>query len=71
MKKIFVTVKEFRENGGELKEGRKIFMDNIGNKAAGLFMYNHKELRDVIVVDGFNLPTSHVYVQIDCTPHYV
>lgn len=74
MKKIFVTVAEFLENGGELTDGRKIYDSRKT-------FYNGTYLR----TDGDSLIlnrdwytnaretkelTEFCYIEIDCTPIY-
>lgn len=76
MKKIFVTVAEFLENGGELKVGRLIFGEDLSSRKLVPF----GELLDVTNDDfviyknnaGHNDEDGdeYLYVQIDCTPHY-
>lgn len=78
MKKIFVTVAEFLENGGKLEHERPLYRanefgygyDNIGyfddtvntNKATTIWISNGE-------FNGSG-PTHLYFVQIDCTPIY-
>lgn len=66
MKKIFVTVAEFLENGGKLysENGgmRKVFHED------GMHVrFGDKDLYRQVVEAN----TNDYYVQIECTPHYV
>lgn len=64
MKKIFVTVAEFLENGGEIKENRKLYyFDSIENR------YNQQF---IAACDNpkFDDNRHHIYVQIECEPLY-
>ncbi len=72
MKKIFVTVAEFEENGGILKDGRDIYNGGL----VAQYQFNHEKEDDykIFVSNGINSGTvgrDNAYVQINCTPHYI
>lgn len=71
MKKIFVTVAEFLENGGELKLGRSIY--GVNNYQVGEYDGKSDE-EDMIrirqVNRSFPVFSNMYYVKIPCTPHY-
>lgn len=68
MKKIFVTVTEFLENGGELNNGRAIYGESGGyfGEFRGFNSFN------VPIIGIARRPTSihHIYVEIECSPIY-
>lgn len=71
MKKIFVTVAEFRRGGGSLVKGREIYFSD--QSEAGLFE-NVLDRTNIIVRDfgvSFEMNEISAFVQIPCTPHYV
>lgn len=73
MKKIYVTVAEFLENGGELTFGRMIF--NAERQWVGTFIpHTDRRVKRKIYInthDGVVQRSIHDrYVQIDCNPIY-
>ena len=70
MKKIYVTVAEFRRGGGSLSKGRELYYHD-GDEAG---IYQSVKDYDTLNVKDFGIDfimTEHqAYVQIDCTPIY-
>lgn len=64
MKKIFVTIAEFLENGGKIEEGRKLYEENDFGK----FDYQFSIPDNYILSD---IAKTWYHVEIHCTPHYV
>lgn len=71
MKKIFVTVTEFRRGGGLLKKGREIF-DDIGEEE-GIYETTYGTEKIICYCGGIatELHQEDAYVRINCTPHYI
>lgn len=61
MKTILVTVKEFLENGGELKNGRWTYMEN------GIKYQEYDGVKTSYIKTDI---ADKVYIQIEATPHY-
>ena len=75
MKTIFVTVAEFLENNGYLKEGREVFrLDRSYNYSHYGEVQSFTE--SIVVVDHFEFDefkyedTTDIYVRIECIPVY-
>lgn len=70
MKKIFVSVKEFLDNGGELEVGRPIYWDNRtfkdGDFVGWHSLGNGKEYIDL--GRDFPIPLETARVEIECSP---
>lgn len=70
MKKILVTVREFRQGGGYLIKGRELFFYD-GDEAG---LYESTNSYDSVNADfmGCNISylSTGIYVQIQCTPIY-
>lgn len=76
MKKIFVTVAEFLDNGGILRHGRDIYAHQVGYAKIGTFEMIGDDLdlfyyKSNITGESTHRETKNRYVEIDCTPHYV
>lgn len=61
MKKIFVTVQEFLDNGGKIQPARPIYNKSGIRFSCDEWFWNHY----------ITAMPKNTYVQIDCTPHYV
>lgn len=74
MKKVFVTVAEFLENGGQLAEGRDVYVMIRGeirfDGKIKLYHDGNWHYDDQVNTEYSELAYDD-YVQIDCTPHYV
>jgi len=68
MKKIFVTVAEFLENGGKLEIGRAIYHP----QGSYIGMMSEQWItKPMIVIDCDDYSNDNVSVKIDCQPIYV
>lgn len=76
MKKIFVTVAEFLENGGKILKGRELFAEGLfSKKIQPIGKYLFKDSDGYVTFEKPNSDKSedgleYLYVQIDCTPIY-
>lgn len=76
MKTIYVTIAEFLENGGELKDGREIF-NTIKGGLTGSYEFNSEFENEyniwVISSNGRQgtVGCDSYYVAIECTPIYI
>lgn len=76
MKKIFITVAEFLENGGELEQNREIYVKHrngeirIEGKVStyydGSYFYDDEAHSEYLELDN----PHEFFVEIDCTPIY-
>lgn len=65
-KKIYVTVAEFLENGGELKVGRKLYEPSIECFGDFIYCFSIPD-RDYRISD---MGKYNYHVEIDCNPIY-
>lgn len=68
MKKIFVTVAKFLENGGDLKSGTILYAND---KFTTIGRFESFNSNGNLCVLGYTMLKSYTFVKIDCTPHYV
>lgn len=65
-KKIYVTVAEFLENGGELEIGRKLYEPSAECFGDTVYSFSIPD-RDYRISD---IGKHHYLLEIDCTPIY-
>ncbi len=75
--KGFVTVAEFLENGGELKNKRQLYSRKHADapfKTVGWYVKNHPEHSEMFIMGniGSTFPyySNQAYVEIEVTPIY-
>lgn len=73
MKSIYVSVKEFLENGGEFNQDRTLFDDRY--QTTGWFDKNVQVANPFVIIvsrhfSTHQMPLESVFVQIEVTPIY-
>ena len=72
MKEIFVTVEEFRSNGGVLEKGRSIYDDELDEDSKGVFECDYGKQKIICYFGGVvaELHQECAFVKIFCQPFY-
>ncbi len=71
MKKIFVTVAEFRRGGGALVKGRNIHYADGDEAWIYVDVKDYNNINVEYIGVNFPMHEDRAYVQINCTPHYI
>lgn len=69
MKKIFVSVSEFLDNGGSLNPSRLVY-DSDGDFIGEFIKFNGLNM-PVVGIYSHAYSIHGIYVEVDCTPIYI